>query len=147
MEPEDPEVREQKAVGQRMRAAREGAGLSLDAAAQKIGVSKSTIQRWESGELKPRDHWRTVERVYGRNRLELEFAVAPNGRGVTDPPYSAWQEFLAWLEDAAERLSVQPWQLDHLRMLRLPDGREMTLDGYRVALHALLAMPTKQTAK
>lgn len=147
MDPESPEVREQKVVGQRLQTARKAVGLSLDGAAQAFGVAKSTIQRWESGELKPRDHWRDVERIYKRSRLELEFGVAANGTGAKDPPYSAWGEFLSWLEDASERLSVQPWMFDYLRMLRLPEGREMTIDGYKVALHGLLAMPTKESRK
>lgn len=137
---------ENEAVGRRMRAAREAAELSLDKASQRLGVAKSTIQRWESGELKARDHWDKIEKIYGRSRLELEFGVAPNGRGIGEPPYPSWREFLAWLEDAHERLHVQPWMLDQLRSLRLPDDREMTADGYRVLLHGMLGMPTKARA-
>ena len=36
------------------RLAREGAGLSLGETARALGVSPSTVMRWESGEVRPR---------------------------------------------------------------------------------------------
>lgn len=120
----------------RLRDARRAAGLSMEEAARRIGVSKSSIQRWEVGSNVPRDHWGQVEHVYGKTRLELEFGLSAEG----DPPYPGWAQFLDWLDTVGERVKVEPWMIDNLRRLRVPDGRTISSDNYTAALRWLLAL-------
>ena len=125
---------------QRLRAARRaiidpatGRPLGMEQAATRIGVSKSTVQRWEKGENTPRDHWPDVERVYGKTRLELEFGLAGG-----EPSYSTWPLFLSWLETQGEHLR-QPWAVDNLRRLRVVKG-EISLEGYKAGLFYVLTL-------
>lgn len=127
----------EKGLPERLRDARKAKGLSMDAAAAKLGVSKTSISRWEAGELTPRDHWAEIERVYGRSRLDLEFGVAEEHAG--DPPYPGWTEFLDWLEESPFRSSAEPWMLTSMRRLRVPADLVMTADGYRTILLAYIA--------
>lgn len=132
---------------ERMRAARKAAHLSLDGAAAAIGVSRSSVQRWEStgdDNLTPRDHWADVTRVYNVSRLELEYGISPDAIAAGEPPYAAWAEFLEWAESARDALEILPWHVDNLRRMRVPDGDEMTLEDYRHALNYLLARPKRQ---
>ena len=132
----------------RMRAARRAAGLSLDGAAQAIGVSRSSIQRWELPEgskdsLTPRDHWPEVERVYGVSRLELEYGISPDVAAFGEPTYPAWPEFLVWVDAVQEALGIEQWHIENLRRMRVPEGDEMTLEDYRHALNYMLARPKR----
>ncbi|HEU6455788.1 MAG TPA: helix-turn-helix transcriptional regulator [Roseateles sp.] len=45
----DPLIRDARAFGQAVRAARTGAGISLEAAAQALGISKATLSDLEGG--------------------------------------------------------------------------------------------------
>lgn len=48
------------------REAREQAGLSLDKVAEKIGVSKTAVYLWETGETEPRlENLRRLATIYG----------------------------------------------------------------------------------
>ena len=38
----------------RIKAARKGSGLSVEDAAKRIGVSRSTIEKWEAGDRTPK---------------------------------------------------------------------------------------------
>jgi transcriptional regulator with XRE-family HTH domain len=124
---------------QRLREARKAKGLSMEAAAQRAGVSKSSWQRWEVGTNTPRDHWPDVERVLGKSRLELEFGLT----GELDPPYKGWPLFLDWLETVDERIRAEPWMIDNLRRLRVPQG-EITLEGYKTGLFWMLSIPIER---
>ncbi len=115
--------------------------MSLDKSANAIGVSKSTVQRWEAGELVPRDHWQDVERVYGKSRLELEYGLTAEALTGGEPPYPAWHQFLEWLETVDEGARVEPWMLENLRRMRVPEGELPRLDAYRTWLYAMLATP------
>jgi len=129
-----------RGLAERLRAARQAKGLSLDAAARELRVAKSTVARWERGELNPRDHWPDVEKLYGKSRLELEFGVTEASAGG-EPPYPGWQEFIDWLEAAPLASAVEPWMLAGLRQIRTPNGEAMTFEGYRMLLLAILSAP------
>ncbi|MFN8037397.1 MAG: helix-turn-helix domain-containing protein [Acidimicrobiia bacterium] len=66
-------------VGALVRAARSRAGLSVRAAAHRIGVPRATVQAWERGEERVADeHLETLAELYG---VTVE-ALAPARRGV-----------------------------------------------------------------
>lgn len=134
---------EKRAVGGRLRAAREAKGLSMNAAGTAIGVDKSTVQRWERGEILPRDHWDDVAKIYGRTRFWLEFGVEPEP-GVSDPPYRDWSAFLDWYEGVRERYAVKPWVLHNLRRFRIEDGRSIPLESYKRLFYACLELQDQQ---
>lgn len=50
------------AIGDRIRAARTAAGLTLSALAQVLGVDRQTIHRWETGERDPTGLYLTAVR-------------------------------------------------------------------------------------
>lgn len=127
---------EKKAVGARLLAARKAKGLSLGAAASAIGVDKSTIQRWQSGELQPRDHWPRVCEVYGVTKMAMLFGV--DGPVDQEPPYEGWREFETWLETADMRHMVQPWMLKTLRAIRAGEGLTLPAPVYQQLLVVLL---------
>lgn len=51
-------------TGKRFRDARKNMGLSIAQAADKLGVARSSIIKWESGRHKPRRHLEEVARLY-----------------------------------------------------------------------------------
>ncbi len=147
MDSEEQEAPAPTGLSQRLREARlvadNGKRLSMEEAARRIGVAKATVQRWEDGTNTPRDHWSQVERVYGRSRLELEFGLT----GESDPPYPGWNQFLDWLETVGERLRVEPWMVDNLRRMRVPEGGEITAELYKTGLFWLLSIPPPELPK
>jgi transcriptional regulator with XRE-family HTH domain len=52
-----------KAKGQRVRKAREGVGLTQEGLARKLGVSRTTVLRWEKGSFSPRFALEKLARV------------------------------------------------------------------------------------
>lgn len=62
-------------VGTLIRAKRKVNGLTVDELAQKIGVSKTTVSRWETGVIKEISH---------RHRIALSLALGINEYIVDD---------------------------------------------------------------
>ena len=57
-----------------LRAARVNARLTQGEAAEKIGVSRSTIVNWESGKTSPRvGELKKIEAVYGVSCVDFDF--------------------------------------------------------------------------
>lgn len=57
-----------------LRAAREKAGLTIGAAAEKIGVNRDTVSRWEHGKTYPNViQFQAVADVYGVKFEDIEF--------------------------------------------------------------------------
>lgn len=57
-----------------LRAARVNAGLTLEAAAKKIGVNSDTLSRWEKGKTHPDVlQFKTIERTYKIKYANIAF--------------------------------------------------------------------------
>lgn len=69
-------------VGDKLRTARERAGLSAAALGERIGVSGNTIYRWERGELAPPID--RLEAVASATGHELQIEFAPRNLGSVD---------------------------------------------------------------
>lgn len=68
-------------VGERLRSARQRAGLTIQKVAQCLGVDKSAVVRWESGELTPK-LWRITElaELLGESQEWIAFGAVPRKR-------------------------------------------------------------------
>lgn len=123
------------ARGRRIAQARRDAGLSQQALATKIGVDKSAILRWESGELTPRDHLGGLCLALNKTREWILFGVTAAG---AEPVYAAFGAFKTWLEAAPERTLAKPWMLENLRRLRFPES-DPTQETYKMALFVMIS--------
>jgi len=57
-----------------LRAARVNAGLTIEAAAQKIGVGKHTLWRWENGKTYPDiKQFKSIEQLYKISYVDIAF--------------------------------------------------------------------------
>lgn len=69
-----------------LKAYRTAAGATLDAISTKIGVHKTTLMRWENGEVPvPPDRFSIIESVTGVSRQQLRpdiFGPAPATEGA-----------------------------------------------------------------
>lgn len=125
--------------GVRMRAAREAANLTLQGVANRIGVDKSTVWKWEHGQHRADDkHIEALSKLYGVTPEHLMFGVNPSD----DTEHEAFGEFLLWLKTATVRDAVQPWMTEALRTakIQLPPETEPTLETYKQLLFALFAV-------
>ena len=115
------------ARGKRIRDARLAAGLTVRDVSVAVGVDKSTIGRWESGEIAPRDHSERLAEVLRTTDVHIFYgqAVAPE-----------LMEFEASLRGTPEAALAKPWVLQNLRRLRL---EAPTVATYRRMFFALLA--------
>lgn len=126
--------------GHRIRDLRRAQGLTQTALATACGVDKSTVGRWESGELSPRDNIKTLARVLRSTPAQIIFGSEP-----LDAPASekAWDDFEAWLDTAPEKALAKPWMLDTLRGFRFV-ASEPTAETYKRMLFGLLAARPKK---
>ena len=70
-----------KAKGKRVRQARDRVGLTQEELARKLGVSRTTVLRWENGTFAPRFALERLARVTGVRVAWLAFGDGEPGQG------------------------------------------------------------------
>lgn len=102
-------------IGQRLKAAREAAGLTQEKAAAQIGVSMMTVSRWERGQhVAEGAQLGAAARVYGRSvDWILQGDAAPAERLERDDAPAALVEYFA--EREASGRPVRPKVADRAR--------------------------------
>jgi transcriptional regulator with XRE-family HTH domain len=71
-----------KAKGKRVRQARESVGLTQVQLARKLGVSRTTVLRWENGRFSPRFALEKLARVTGVRAAWLAFGDGEPAQGA-----------------------------------------------------------------
>ncbi|MEM9754580.1 MAG: helix-turn-helix transcriptional regulator, partial [Pseudomonadota bacterium] len=74
---------ENTTFGDRLAAAREGAGLSASDLARRAGVGLQTVRAWENDQSEPRAN--TLQRVAGILGVSLMWLLAGEGEAGQDP--------------------------------------------------------------
>jgi transcriptional regulator with XRE-family HTH domain len=118
-----------KARGKRLQELRKRKGLTQLDVAHELDVEKSSVSRWESGEVFPRDHLQRLADLY-----ECEASYIVFGKANTDDveTYPAFDEFVRWLKKSPLAPVTEPWHVEVIRSLRLPpNAPEPKLDDYR----------------
>jgi transcriptional regulator with XRE-family HTH domain len=126
------------ARGARLRALRTAHGLTQQQVAIKLQVEKSSVSRWEKGTSYPRDYMRQLCEIYETTPTYITFGTDSD----TYVTYSAFDEFVKWLDTSPLKASVTPRVLDVVRTTRmsLRQGEEPTVETYRYLLYAALSM-------
>lgn len=102
-----------KGSADRIRDLRARAGLSQEALARKLGVSKNTVARWEKGAVPSGENASQLAEALGSSSdwiLTGAAATAAEETAAPDPPF--WEEFLARYEYLSE---ILPERLEGLR--------------------------------
>lgn len=132
-------VKRDEARGQRLKDLRSRRGLTQQQVANDLGVDKSSVSRWEQGDVFPREYLRQLCELYGSDPAYVTFGVA----GADDfETYAAFDEFLKWLRGSPYDAITQKWMIEALRTLRmdLPADVEPDLEVYKHFIQGLLAM-------
>lgn len=126
---------EDRERGTRLRDSRRRSGLKQKDVCGRLGVSKTTLYRWENGLMYPREHLDELATLYSVTREYLAF-------GDRVVSMAAFDTFLKWLDTAPERSSVQPWMVEALRAIasQFPDGRAPTPETYKRLLFAMFSV-------
>lgn len=125
--------------GERLKGLRERAGLTQQKLAEKLGVEKSTVSRWEGGHVFPRDNIRKLCDIFDVEPAYISFGVEASDGVET---YPAFDDFTMWLADSPYAKITAKWMVEALRTLRvrLPADVEPTLEVYKHLHQAMLAM-------
>jgi len=126
--------------GERLRELRKKRGLTQLQVAVELGVEKSSVSRWESGDVFPRDNLNGLAALYQTEPEFITFGIET----VDDlDTYPAFGEFLTWLAGSPYAKITPQWMVEALRTLRprLPADAEPNLEVYQHLHRAMLAMP------
>jgi transcriptional regulator with XRE-family HTH domain len=138
-------VKADPARGLRLKALRKRRGLTQLQVAHELGVEKSSVSRWETGEVFPRDSLNGLVELYGTDPEYITFGVESVDDTETFP---AFDEFLAWLKTSvyANPKITPDWMIEALRTMRprLPADVEPNLEVYKHLHQAMLAMPRRK---
>jgi len=129
--------------GQRLRDLRKRRGLTQLQVAIELGVEKSSVSRWESGGVFPRDNINGLAALYQTDPEYISFGIET----VDDiETYPAFDEFLEWLKVSPYAKITPAWMVEALRTLRprLPADVEPNLEVYKHLHQAMLAMPRRK---
>ncbi len=99
---------ENSTFGDRLGAAREGAGLSQTDLARRAGVRLSSIRSWENDQSEPRAN--TLQRVAGILGVSLMWLLAGEGEDTADAPVGAAEDMRELL------LELRALRSDHARI-------------------------------
>jgi transcriptional regulator with XRE-family HTH domain len=129
--------------GQRLKELRQRRGLTQVQLAHELGVEKSTVSRWETGEVFPRDNLRALCQLHGCDPEYITFGIEAADDVET---YPAFEEFLEWLQGSPYEKITPKWMVEALRTLRprLPADVEPNLEVYKHLHQAMLAMPRRK---
>lgn len=91
-------------AGKRLRAAREGLGLSQFEAAVKLEVTEKTVGKWERAQAKPtrKGHWAKIEEVYGVTRREILGEPEPDQLDRIEQMLQRLVDFISSQDEVAE---------------------------------------------
>lgn len=113
------------ATAKRIRELREKSGLSMDALARLVGVTKTTVQNWEMG----------LNGLKGKNLAELAevlqvdmkdlMGVAASKTTTTEPRRIVYASLQRFLETRAEGQSATADERDWLASQRFPDNADL----------------------
>lgn len=128
--------------GQRLRELRKRRGLTQLDVAVALGVKKSSVSRWESGSVFPRDSLNGLAVLYQTDAENITFGIESDDV----EPYAAFDEFLEWLKSSPYAAITPDWMVEALRTLRphLPADAEPNLEVYKHLHQAMLAMPRRK---
>lgn len=118
-------------IGDRIRSARERAGLNKSELAAQAGVTYRMVHAWETGEKDPSAE--SLRRMSGVLAVSIEELL-----GVAegqDPPFAAWTEFVK----TPQGQSMTTEERRMLQSIAWPAGQQPTVAAYMVALSAARA--------
>lgn len=124
---------------ERIRQRREQLGIGQSELADRIGVRPQTVYRYEMGSSTPSAPLGAQIARELQTSTEWLVGGAKSTDGVDrsgEPPYPAWKDFL----EAGEARMAEPWMLDNLRRLRIPEGSRPTVETYKRLLFAMLSI-------
>lgn len=115
-------------VGQRLRRHREGAGLSIEDVAGKLGVSRALLYRYEAGNIVKLDVLSRLAQLYNTSTSAL--------LGLGSEYVTSGLSFF-------ERLQAYEERADHMTVAFGPLAYVLTSDAYDAALAQALTEPTE----
>lgn len=116
-------------IGDRIRLARERAGLSKSELGRAVGSSYRLVHRWEIDEQAPSADY--LRRIAGALHVTIEELL-----GVAagqDPPFKAWHVFL----ETPEGVGLSADERRALQSIAWPSGVEPTVIAYAMMLSAI----------
>jgi transcriptional regulator with XRE-family HTH domain len=132
-------VKSDEARGERLKELRKRAGLTQQQVANQLSVDKSSVSRWEQGDVFPREYLRQLCELYTTEPEYITFGV----KNADDfEVYAAFDSFLEWLRNSPYERITEPWHVEALRSMRmnLPPGVEPTVEVYQRFVEGVLAM-------
>lgn len=129
--------------GKRLKALRKRANLTQQQVADRLGTDKSSVSRWETGEVFPREFLRQLTELYSTDAAYITFGTASADDMVT---YPAFEEFVAWLRASPFHTITPKWMLEAMRTMRmdLPADTEPSVETYKCFHQGLLTMSRRQ---
>ena len=122
-------------LGQRIRSARERAGMKKAEFARAMGCAWQTVNRWETGAFAPTaESLEMICKVLSVTPEELLGIAAGQA-----PPFESWATFLG----TPEGQSMSAEEVDALRAFNWPSGRAPTVTTYAMLLLALRSAPER----
>lgn len=115
-------------VGRRLRRQREAAGLTIDNVAEKLGVSRALLYRYESGNIVKLDVLARLAQLYGTSTSAL--------LGLGSEYFTSGLSFF-------ERLQSHEERAEHMTVVFGPLAYVLTTDAYDAALTQALTEPTE----